>query len=258
MTTRPRGRGRRAVRPAPAPVQGARWPPTTSGSARSASASGRCAGRRVLDLGCGKGRFAAHAGGRRGPRWSGSTSRPRCWPRLEGLRPRPGLGAAAPVRRRRRSTRWSRSRSSSTWPTSTRSSARPAGCSGPAGSWRSSTRTPASLNAQRPWLPNLAVKWIDERAGSGCTRAAARSASAGSGPRGSGDRLGRRLRGRPGRAPALARGSGPPALPVRRRARLMTLWSARVPGGRLVHQVLVHRTLPLCRSCSGRRRPAWS
>ena len=88
-----------------------------------------------------------------------------------------------------------------------------------------------SWNAERPWLPNLAVKWIDERRGLWMYSPAARSASAGSGRAG----FQRRLRG----GFREVRGFPPASREPRRggfrsstcRARGCSLWSARVPGG---------------------------
>ena len=60
---------------------------------RSSSSLRPLAGRRVLDLGCGKGRFARALGRARAQRWSGSTSRRRCSPRRRasiGSARRPG------------------------------------------------------------------------------------------------------------------------------------------------------------------------
>ena len=60
-----------------------------------------------------------------------------------------------------------RSRSSSIWrlSRSTQSAGRCCGCSSRGGRSSSSTRTRARSNARRPWLPSVAVKWIDERRG---------------------------------------------------------------------------------------------
>ena len=78
----------------------ARWPTTTRGCMSIVASLRPLTGRRVLDLGCGKGRFARRPAGSRAPGWSGSTSPRRCSPAANGagldrvLR----LGAPAPVR----------------------------------------------------------------------------------------------------------------------------------------------------------------
>jgi SAM-dependent methyltransferase len=88
-----------------------------------------------------------------------------------------------------------------------------------------------SWNVQRPWLPNLAVKWIDERRGRWMYPSGGPVRERWFWPR----RFGRRLRRLFGDVRVTHLLTPPESThPLFRRvpcARLLTLWSARVPGG---------------------------
>ena len=137
-----RGRGRGAVRPAPSPLQ------ARGGGGRRPSprpprrASSRCDGRRVLDLGCGKGRFATRLA-ESGAEVVGIDLSAAMLAEAKGLARVRGSARRLPF-------------ASATFDAvvavevfehladDRRGPPRGcAGCSGPAGSWRSSTRTPA-------------------------------------------------------------------------------------------------------------------
>ncbi len=89
----------------------------------------------------------------------------------------------------------------------------------------------ASWNARRPWLPNLAVKWIDERRGLWMYPGGGPVRERWFWPRRFAHRLGRffsEVRVTYLLSPEEARHASFVRVP---RARLLTLWSARVPGG---------------------------
>jgi SAM-dependent methyltransferase len=88
-----------------------------------------------------------------------------------------------------------------------------------------------SWNAERPWLPNLAIKWIDERRGLWMYPSGGPVRERWFWPQSFRNRL-RRLFSEVRVAHLLTPGEA--AHPLFRRvpgARLLTLWSARVPGG---------------------------
>ena len=162
---------------------------STSAAARGGSPSSwRRAGREVVGLDLSA---AMLAGGRAGSTGSGA--------RRGGCRSPTG-----------RSTRSSPSRSSSTSPGGPRRvlAEAGAGAAGRAAGWRSSTRTPGRWNARRPWLPNLAVKWIDERRGRWMYPAGGPVRERWFWPGAFRRRLRRGVRRGPGRVPALARRGG--------------------------------------------------
>jgi SAM-dependent methyltransferase len=89
----------------------------------------------------------------------------------------------------------------------------------------------ASLNARRPWLPNLAVKWIDERRGLWMYPSGGPVRERWLWPRGFAKRLGRSF-GEVRLTYLLSPGeAGREVFLSVPQARLLTLWSARVPGG---------------------------
>jgi len=88
-----------------------------------------------------------------------------------------------------------------------------------------------SLNARRPWLPNLAVKWIDERRGRWMYPSGGPVRECWLWPRGFMKRLGRffdEVRVTYLLSPEEA---GQEVFVRTPQARLLALWSARVPGG---------------------------
>lgn len=129
------------------------------------NALGSVAGLRVLDLGCGKGRFARRLQ-ERGARVVGID--------LSSAM----LAEAAGLNRVRGSARRLPFRSASfdavlavevfehlapkTWPEAIGEARR---ALAPGGAFVVIDKSPASWNAQRPWLPSALVKWIDERRG---------------------------------------------------------------------------------------------
>ena len=147
-------------------------------------ALGPVEGRLILDLGCGKGRFARRsADGERGS--SGSIFRPPCSPKR--------AGPCACWRRHgdfrfttASSTRSSRSRCGSTWKAgrSRRYSRKHAASSSRVGSWPSSTRTPVHCRRTGPGFPAPGSSGSTSTAACGCTRPAGRFGNAGSGPPG--------------------------------------------------------------------------
>ena len=230
------------------PVQGRGRPATTSGS-RALRDVPRAAARAGASSTSAAARGGSPRGWRaRGPRWSGSTcsagdarARPAGLDRVRGSARRLPF-ADGDVRRggRRRGVR----APAGDVDAGARRGPPGAPAGGTAGDRRQERRR--RWNARRPWLPNLVVKWIDERRGRWMYPAAARSASAGSGrgrfarparagvfddvrveyllsPEEAGRRLFRRV----------------PA------ARLMTLWTARVPGGDRCDKLLATDLPPL-------------
>jgi 2-polyprenyl-6-hydroxyphenyl methylase/3-demethylubiquinone-9 3-methyltransferase len=88
-----------------------------------------------------------------------------------------------------------------------------------------------SWNARRPWLPNLAIKWIDERRGLWMYPRGGPVRERWFWPRAFADRI-RRVFGEVRVSHLLSPGEADH--PLFRRvpgSRLLTLWSARVPGG---------------------------
>ena len=207
IARRARGRGRRAVRPAPARGSSAEVGRDDVRLRRAARLprAARRPPRPRPGLRQGAIRRAPAGGRGRGDR--ARPARPRCSPGRPGLDRVRGSARRLPfadgdVRRRR-----SPSRSSSTSRGDRRGPApRSGGCSGPGGSLAIVDKnaglagTPGGPGC-RTWRSSGSTSG----AGSGCTRPAARSASAGSGPRRSRGRLRPAFRRRPRRAPALAR-----------------------------------------------------
>ncbi len=143
----------------------ASWDKTILGSSGVVDSFTSLAGRRVLDLGCGKGRFS-RALAERGVRSSDLTSRRRCLtaqrksigsvPRPEGCRlVRRVLTGSSP---------W---KSLNIWrrPSLDQVCRETRRVLRPGGTLVIIDKNACSWNAQRPWLPSVAVKWIDERRG---------------------------------------------------------------------------------------------
>jgi ubiquinone/menaquinone biosynthesis C-methylase UbiE len=194
---------------------------------------GPLAGRRVLDLGCGKGRFA-HVLAQAGAEVIGvdrskamlAASSSACYGRVYGSGRRLPLASQAfdaaiavevfehfhaaaiddvlgEVRRVLR----------------------------PGGVLAIVEKNAASCNARRPWLPNLAVKWIDERRGLWMYPSGGPVRERWFWPRAFARRLGRFF-GDVRVTHLLSPGEAEHALFVRvPRTRLLTLWAARLPGG---------------------------
>ncbi len=117
----------------------------------------------VLDLGCGKGRFARRLAAW-GPDVVGTRlSRRAMLAEARGVRPRARFGAATARSLRKPSTPSSRSRPSSTARRASTHRGSPAACSGLAGGCSIVDRNAALVDARRPWLASLA-RQVDRRA----------------------------------------------------------------------------------------------
>jgi 2-polyprenyl-6-hydroxyphenyl methylase/3-demethylubiquinone-9 3-methyltransferase len=89
----------------------------------------------------------------------------------------------------------------------------------------------ASWNDRRPWLPNLVVKWIDERRGRWMYSSGGPVREQWFWPGGFARRLGRCFSAVAVTYLLSAREAGQPLFDCLPRARLFALWSARRPGG---------------------------
>jgi 2-polyprenyl-6-hydroxyphenyl methylase/3-demethylubiquinone-9 3-methyltransferase len=89
----------------------------------------------------------------------------------------------------------------------------------------------ASWNDRRPWLPNLAVKWIDERRGRWMYPSGGPVREHWFWPRGFARRLGRLFSAVAVTHLLSPREAGRPLFDRLPRARLFTLWSGQRPGG---------------------------
>src|SRR5208337_3136749 len=202
-----------------------RWPGTTTACGESWTHWSRFRASGFSTLVAAKG--GSHGPCRLGePRWWGSTSRRRCWSRRRGCRACGRRPAGFPSARGH-STRSSRSRSSSIWIRGRETSF----ATRRGGVLAIVDKNIAALDAQRPWLPSALVKRIDEYRGRWMYPARGLVRERWFWPSGFQAELARRFKDvRIVRllAPAEERTWLFRRLPA---ARLMTLWTARVPGG---------------------------
>ena len=162
-----------------------RWPTTIPACSGIVASLGPLAGRRVLDLGCGKGRFA-RSWPTRGAAWSAWTSPRRCSRRRgDGLRRVRGSARRLPFRSASFDAviavevfEHLEPRAVDDACDEVRRVLRPGGMFVHGRQERVRDERPAAVAAR------VAVKWIDERRGLWMYPPAARSASAGSGPAG--------------------------------------------------------------------------
>ena len=150
---------------APPAVQDHRWPATTIGSGRSSTPSGPVDGLRILDLGCGKGRFSRELAAR-GARVVGLDLSPGMLAEAGGIHRVHATARRLPFgpRMLRRDHRRGGVRAPGREAQAACSRRRGA-CSDRAGSWRSSTRTSPRCRRSGPGFPASLIKRIDEYRG---------------------------------------------------------------------------------------------